>query len=114
MEASLPVADLHPGRCWNARDIASIPVVDTARRGLLLVRVWRFRRPEIPAAGSRPARLPGGCLAPLRCLSQPTQCSTLRSGQGDAAPPLNPQLLAPHEGDHRTVTVASPVTSLEQ
>ena len=34
----------------------------------------------------------------LRCLSQPTQCQTLRSGQGDAAPPLNPQLPAPLPG----------------
>ena len=34
----------------------------------------------------------------LRCLSQPTQCETLRSGQGDAAPPLNPQLPAPLPG----------------
>ena len=31
-------------------------------------------------------------------MSQPTQCETLRSGQGDAAPPLNPQLPAPLPG----------------
>ena len=39
-----------------------------------------------------------GCLTPLGCVSQPTQCETLRSGQGDAAPPLNPQLPAPLPG----------------
>ena len=31
-------------------------------------------------------------------LSQATQCETLRSGQGDVAPPLNPQLPAPLPG----------------
>ena len=35
---------------------------------------------------------------PLLVLSQPTQCQTLRSGQGDAAPPLNPQLPGPLPG----------------
>ena len=34
----------------------------------------------------------------VRRVSQPTQCQTLRSGQGDAAPPLNPQLPAPLPG----------------
>ena len=36
----------------------------------------------------------------FRCTCTPlsTQCETLRSGQGDAAPPLNPQLPAPLPG----------------
>ena len=32
------------------------------------------------------------------CTTLSTQCETLRSGQGDAAPPLNPQLPAPLPG----------------
>ena len=39
--------------------------------------------------------MPGGCLAPLRCVSQPTQCLTLRPGKGTLRPPSNPQLSAP-------------------
>ena len=56
------------------------------RRGPTTPRRVRFRPP------SRHLR------RTLRCLSQPTQCQTLRSGQGDAAPPLNPQLPAPLPG----------------
>ena len=74
MEARLAEADPTPGRCWNPWETARIHGVDTAGIDLLRVRVWRFRRPEIPAAVGRPARLPGACLAPLRLLSQPTQC----------------------------------------
>ena len=66
MEARLAEADPTPGRCWNPWETARIHGVDTAGIDLLRVRVWRFRRPRIPGAG--------GCLAPLRCVSQPTQC----------------------------------------
>ncbi len=44
----------------------------------------------------------------LRCLSQPTQCQTLRSGQGDAAPPLNPQLTGPLPGQRAAARLARP------
>ena len=57
-----------------------------ARRGPTTPRRVRFRLPS-RHLGRR-----------LRVKSQPTQCQTLRSGQGDAAPPLNPQLPAPLPG----------------
>ena len=66
MEAPLAEADPAPGRRWNPWEIAPIHGVDRAGSGLLCVRVWRFRRPRIPGAGSD--------LTPLRCVSQPTQC----------------------------------------
>ena len=82
-----PEADPTPGQRWNPWEIAPIQGVDTAGIGLLRVRVWRFRRPRIPGAGS--------CLSPLRCVSQPTQCRTLRPGKGALRPPWTPQLRAP-------------------
>ena len=47
-------------------------------------------------------------LTPLGLKSQPTQCQTLRSGQGDAAPPLNPQLPAPLPGQRAPARLARP------
>ena len=41
---------------------------------------------------------PGARWRPVGGASTPSQCETLRSGQGDAAPPLNPQLPAPLPG----------------
>ena len=42
MEGPLPEAGPPPGPRWNTWDIAFLPVVDTARIGLVNVRVWRF------------------------------------------------------------------------
>ena len=42
MEAPLPEADPHPGLRWNVSDNPVLPAVDTARSGLLNVRVWGF------------------------------------------------------------------------
>ena len=44
------------------------------------------------------ASRPGCRSAPVWGASTPSQCETLRSGQGDAVPPLNPQLPAPLPG----------------
>ena len=106
-----PEAEPTPGRRWNPWEIAPIHGVDTAGIGLLRVRVWRFRRPEIPASGARQARLPGGCLAPLRCVSQPTQRLTLRLARGRCAPLQNPRLVGslPEQRAGRFRRPANPV-----
>ena len=83
MEAPWAEADPAPGRRWNTWEIAPIHGVDTAGIGLLRVRVWRFRRPRIPGAGS--------CRTPLRCVSQPTlwgHASRVPGRGWRGAPPL--------------------------
>ena len=90
MGVPLAEADPNPGRCWKVWDVASNHGVDTARTGLLRVRVWRLRQPEIPASAGRPARLPGGCQAPLRCV-QPTPIVIQRGWRGGGSrPPFGP------------------------
>ena len=106
-----PEAEPTPGRRWNPWEIAPIHGVDTAGIGLLRVRVWRFRRPEITAAVGCPARVPGSCLAPLRWLSQPTQRLTLRLARGCCAPLQNPRLVGslPEQRAGRFRRPANPV-----
>lgn len=71
-----PVAELDAasGRLWKPWETASNRAVDTVEARPLRVRVWRLHRPEIPVVRGHSTGAPVGCPAPLRCLSQPTQC----------------------------------------
>ncbi len=82
MEVPLAEVDSTPGRRWNSWKNAPIHGVDTARIGLLRVRVWRFRRTRIPGAG--------GCLTPLRCVSQAYAVLNTAAWQGGGSAPLRP------------------------
>ena len=53
MEAPSAEVDPLPGLRWSTWDIAFLPVVDTARIGLLNVRVWRFLTARVPSGGGR-------------------------------------------------------------